>query len=373
MTSRLRIVVAGMLAGVPRQGGATWAVLQYVLGLRRLGHDVVVIEEVGGERFAAAAPRFAALVDEFALGPHAALLDRTSGATAGTPRPDLLRAVTGADLLLNISGTLTDEHLLSRVGRRAFVDLDPAFTQLWDVAEGVDMGLHRHDRFVTIGRAIGTTACTVPTCGRTWLTTPQPIVLEHWPLADAVVHEGMTTVGHWRAYGSIHHEGVHYGQKAHALRPLIDLPERVDGPFSLALGIHPDEHNDLAALRRHGWQLVDPDAVAGTARDYRAFVQGSWAEFGVAKLGYVVSRCGWFSDRSLCYLASGRPVLAQDTGFADWLPTGEGVLAFTTADDVVAAVEEVRAHYPRHRIAARALAEDIFDSDRVLTQLLACL
>lgn len=372
-SERLRIVVAGMLAGVPRQGGATWAVLQYVLGLRRLGHEVVVIEQVASERFAAATPRFAALVDEFALGPHAALVDRSTGATAGTARTDLLRAVSGADLLLNISGTLTDEDLLDRVQRRAFVDLDPAFTQLWDAAEGVDMGLHRHDRFVTIGRAIGTPACTVPTCGRSWLTIPQPIVLEHWPLADAVLHDGLTTVGHWRAYGSIHHDGVHYGQKAHALRPLIDVPEHVDGPFSLALAIHPAERDDLAALRLHGWLLVDPDAVAGTPGDYRAFVQGSWAEFGVAKLGYVVSRCGWFSDRSLCYLASGRPVLAQDTGFADWLPAGEGVLAFTTADDVVAAVEELRAHYPRHRRAARALAEGIFDSDLVLPELLACL
>jgi hypothetical protein len=373
MSERMRIVVAGMLAGVPRQGGATWAVLQYVLGLRRLGHDVVVLEEVDGERFGAAAPRFTALVEEFDLGPHAALVDRSSGATAGMRRVELLRAIDGADLLLNLSGTLTDEDLLARIGRRAFVDLDPAFTQLWQAADGVDMGFDRHDRFVTIGQGIGTAGCSVPTCERTWIATPQPIVLEQWPVAGAVVHHGLTTVGHWRAYGSIHHEGVHYGQKAHALRPLIDLPRRTDAHFSLALGIHPDEHDDIDALHGNGWRLLDPDAVAGTPRDYRAFVQGSWAEFGVAKLGYVVSRCGWFSDRSLCYLASGRPVVAQDTGFSSWLPTGEGVLAFSTAEDAVAAVEELRSDYPRHRRAARALAQDVFDSDRVLPELLACL
>lgn len=369
----MRIVVAGMLAAVPRQGGATWAVLQYVLGLRRLGHEVIVVEEVEPEGFAAVAERFAALAGEFELGPHAALIERGTGATAGLQRADLLRAATGADLLLNISGALTDEAVLAAVRVRVFVDLDPAFTQLWHAAEGVDMGFDRHDRFVTIGREIGRPGCDVPTCDRAWITTPQPIVLDHWPPAGEVVHDGLTTVGHWRAYGSIHHDGVHYGQKAHALRPLIDIPQRARAPFLLALGIHPDERDDLAALDRHGWRLLDPAAVAGTPADYRAFVQGSWAEFGIAKLGYVVSRCGWFSDRSLCYLASGRPVIAQDTGFGSWLPTGEGLFAFSTADDVAAAVDALRADYPRHRRAARELAEAVFDSDRVLPELLACL
>jgi hypothetical protein len=371
---RMRIVVAGMLAAVPHQGGATWAVLQYVLGLRRLGHEVVVVEEVEPEAFPAAAARFAVLVGEFDLGPYAALVERGSGVTAGMERADLLRAAGDAELLLNISGTLTDEDVLAAVRTRVFVDLDPAFTQLWHAAEGVDMGFDRHDRFVTIGREIGRPGCTVPTCGRDWITTPQPIVLERWPrAAGAVVHDGLTTVGHWRAYGSIHHDGVHYGQKAHALRPLIDLPTRAAAPFVLALGIHPGERDDLVALRHHGWQLVDPAQVAGTPDDYRAFVQGSWAEFGLAKLGYVASRCGWFSDRSLCYLASGRPVIAQDTAFAAWLPTGEGLFAFATADDVAAAVEALRSDYARHRRAARELAEAVFDSDRVLPELLACL
>ena len=371
MSERRRIVVAGMLAGVPRQGGATWAVLQYVLGLRRLGHEVVVVEEVAPEAFAGAAPRLAALARAFDLGPWAALVARGSGEVAGLERTALARAVDGADLLLNLSGTLTDEDLLGRVGVRAFVDLDPAFTQLWHAAEGVDMGFDRHDRFVTIGQAVGRPDCAVPTCGREWITTPQPIVLEHWPVAREPVEPTLTTVGHWRAYGSIHHDGVHFGQKAHALRPLLDLPGRTDAEFLLALGIHPDETADLDALRREGWRLADPDAVAGSPEAYAAFVRGSWAEFGVAKSGYVASRCGWFSDRSLCYLASGRPVLAHDTGFGDWLPVGEGLLAFSSADDVVAGIEALRGDYARHRRAARALAEDVFDADRVLPDLLA--
>jgi hypothetical protein len=285
-------------------------------------------------------------------------------------RPQLER---GADVLLNLSGTLTDPGLLATVDVRVFVDLDPAFTQLWHAAEGVDMGLDDHERHVTIGMAVGTGGCTVPTCGRDWIRTPQPLVLEHWPVAGAARDQALSTVGHWRAYGSIHHDGVHYGQKAHALRPLLDLPRRTGARFAPALAIHPDEHTDLDALRAHGWQLQNPAQVAATPEAYRAFVQGSWAEFGLAKLGYVASRCGWFSDRSLCYLASGRPVIAQDTGFTDWLPTGNGLFAFTDADDVATALDALHEDYPRHRRAARELAETVFDSDRVLPELLACL
>jgi len=369
-----RIVVSGMLAGVPRQGGASWAVLQYVLGLRRLGHEVVFVEPVpGGGAFppAASARYFRSVCDAFGL-ERAALLDPDTGATHGMSRRALLDAVRGADLLLNISGVLADEELLGAVGLRAFVDLDPAFTQLW-AADGIELGLDRHDRFVTIGMAIGTPGCAVPTGGRRWITTPQPVVLERWRVAGRVVHDAATTVGHWRSYGSVEHGGVHFGQKAHAVRALLELPRLTACAVAPALAIHAGDAADRIALDRHGWRLLDPAAVAATPWDYQAFVQGSWAELGLAKSGYVAAACGWFSDRSLCYLASGRPVVAQHTGFADWLPVGEGLLAFDTAAEGAAALDAMRADYPRHRRAARAIAEEHFDSDRVLTRLLACL
>jgi hypothetical protein len=138
----------------------------------------------------------------------------------------------------------------------------------------------------------------------------------------------------------------------------------------LALGIHPDEVDDLEALRDNGWGLLDPAKLTRTPDDYRRFVQGSWAEFGLAKSGYAVSDSGWFSDRSACYLASGRPVIAQQTGFARRLPAGAGLFAFSTADDVVAAVAELERDYERHRRAARELAIEHLDSDRVLGSLL---
>jgi hypothetical protein len=276
-------------------------------------------------------------------------------------------------VLLNISGALDDEETLSQAATRVFVDVDPAFTQLWYQIEDIDPGFDQHEHFVTIGRWIGTSKAAVPTCGRTWITIPQPVVLDWWPFAESLQHHAATTVGHWRAYGSIVYDGVHYGQRAHSMRTLLPLPKRSPVPLLLALGIHPDEHDDIRALALHGWSRIDPDRVAGTPEAYRAFVQGSWGEIGVAKLGYVASRCGWFSDRSVCYLASGRPVVAQDTGFSGWLPTGEGLFSYDTVNEAAAALEEVRRDYPRHRRAARALAEDVFDSDRVLRELLECL
>jgi hypothetical protein len=371
---RLRILVSGMLAGVPHQGGASWAVLQYLLGLRRLGHDVTFVEPL-----AEASPRpacvryFRHLVRRFDLDGRAALVDARSGVTVGLDRRALRRAADRADLLLNLSGTLVDEDLTERIAVRAFVDLDPAFTQLWHDAEGIDLGFDRHNRFVTIGGRIGSEDCAVPTCGRDWLTTLQPVVLDAWPVATEPSSEALSTVGHWRAYGSIHHDGVHYGQKAHTVRPLLDLPRRSGARFDLALGIHPDERADLTALDAHGWRVLDPAAVAGTPDDYGDFVRGSWAELGLAKSGYAASACGWFSDRSICYLASGRPVLALDTGFGRDIPTGDGLLTFSTLDEAVAGVDELRARYPHHRRAARTLAEEVFASDRVLERLLACL
>jgi hypothetical protein len=362
-----------MLAGIPGQGGASWAVLQYLLGLRKLGHEVVFVEPVaGGRSNTRSVEYFEAVVERFGLAGSAALLDPATGETIGVGRDALARFATRADLLLNISGTLAEDHLTEAVPVRAFVDLDPAFTQLWSET-GIDMGFDRHNRFVTIGGRIGSDGCDVPTCGRDWVTTLQPVLLESWPYAESVEHDALTTVGHWRAYGSIEHEGVHYGQKAHSLRPLLALPGRSRARFELALGIHPDEQPDLVAMREHGWVLVDPKIAAASPDTYADFVRGSWAEFALAKSGYATSACGWFSDRSICYLASGRPVLALDTGFSPDVPSGEGLLAFSSLDEAAGGVEELRTHYGRHRRAARELAEDLFESDLVLTRLLSCL
>jgi hypothetical protein len=374
--SGLDVLVSGMVAGVPGQGGASWAILQYLLGLRRLGHRVTLVEPVVAPPGVPVADSPAVaycekVMSAAGLDDSWALLDVGSGATAGLRYEELLRRSRRADLLLNVSGMLVDQALLEPVPIRAYLDLDPAFNQLWHDHQGIDMRFDGHTHFVTVGLSLGTSTCPVPTCGRRWIPTLPPVVLDQWPVADGIHQQALTTVGNFRGYGSIADGDVLYGQKAHSLRPLADLPTRTQERFLLALAIHPDEQRDLQMLRANGWQLVDPAVVAATPDDYRSFVQGSKAELGVAKSGYVLSRCGWFSDRSACYLASGRPVVAQDTGFALHLPTGKGLLPFADADDVVAAVDAVNADYEGHRRAARELAEEHLDSDRVLGRLLA--
>jgi hypothetical protein len=368
-----------MVAGHPHQGGATWAVLQYLLGLRRLGHHVTFVEPVdpGALRPAGSsladsvnAAYFHAVMERYGCGDTAALLLADTRETIGCSYDTLRAAAADADLLINISGLLTDEVLCGAVPTRVYVDLDPAFNQLWHAAQGIDRRFGGHTHFVTIGHAIGRPGCVIPDCGLTWIATWQPVVLEEWTVATTLAHDALTTVGHWRAYGSVEHGGVFYGQKAHALREFFSLPSRTTERFLLAMSIHPDESRDLASLVEHQWQLCDPARVAGAPWDYQAFVGGSKAEFGIAKSGYVVSQCGWFSDRTVCYLASGRPAIAQDTGFSSLLPTGEGLFAFRTIDDVLAGIESLNSDYERHRRAARTLAEDVFDSDKVLEALL---
>jgi hypothetical protein len=361
------ILISGMIAGDPDQGGASWCILQYVLGFRRLGYEAVVIEPVD-ELDPRSVAYLGRLVARFGF--EGGLLRRGRQETAGISYQRAVEAARRADVLINVSGMLSEPELVDAISTRAYLDLDPAFNQLWHEACGIDMHLEGHTHFFTVGQAIGRPGCSVPTCGRDWIATLPPVVLEEWPLAASSRRAPVTTVGNWRGYGSIEHDGIRYGQKAHSFRGLIDLPSRTSERLRLALAIHPDEVADLEALRANGWELADPLRVARTPGLYRRFLQRSKAELGVAKSGYVLSRCGWFSDRSACYLASGKPVVAQATGFEAHLPTGEGLLAFTTAAEAAQALEAVDGDYDRHRRAARTLAEEHLDSDRVLAGLL---
>jgi hypothetical protein len=371
--SALKILISGTLAGAPGQGGAAWALLQYVIGLRRLGHNVCFVEqlpEAGAEGTAASNAYFRDVMRHFGLDGVSSLIDASGNSVSGLERERVRDFASSSDLLLNISGSLRDGRLMDSIPVRAFLDLDPAFTQMWQAVQGVDMNFAAHTHFLTIGEALGTSGYVLPDAGLPWQTVRQPVVLDEWPVATEVWRDAFTTIANWRAYGSIEYEGVFYGQKAHSLREFIDLPVHCNADFALALSIHPDEMRDLAALRDNGWSLLDPCVCAGSPQAYREFVQTSRAEFGIAKSGYVKSRCGWFSDRSACYLASGRPVIAQETGFGDYLPTGLGLHAFSTAEDVVAAAQAIRGDYERQARAAREIAEAYFNSDSVLTRLL---
>jgi hypothetical protein len=361
-----------MVAAVPNHGGAAWAVLQYVLGLRRLGQDVILIEAVDSLDLARL-QYFEQVVERFDLVGRAALVVESEHRSFGMTFDQATQALARADLLLNLAGTLRSENLLGLPARRVYVDLDPGFTQLWQAVEGIDMGFGRHDLFVTVGQAIGSEACPVPTAGVPWIPTVPPVVLEQWPFADRPATGGWSTVANWRSYGSIQAGDTHYGQKAHSFRRVLGLPGIISDPPCLALGIDAGDAPDLARLKEHGWILVDPRCVARTPDDYWQFVASSRGEIGVVKSGYVAGRTGWFSDRSACYLASGRPVVTEDTGFTDYIPAGEGLMTFHDEAGAKAAIAEVEGDYARHRKAARDLAEAVFDSDVVLGNLLDAL
>jgi hypothetical protein len=375
------LVIAGALAQKPKIAGHTWVLLQYLLGFRRLGWRTLFVDylepsscvdEAGlncppvgsvNLRYVLDVLRCFGLEDDYVLiGPEGERL-------IGMPRSRLLERVKHSAFLLNIMGYLRDEEVLGRASKRIFLDIDPGFAQFWD-----ELGLHHpfagYDAYVTIGLSIGRPNCTIPTCGLDWILTPQPVVLEWWPFSD--VHgDSFTTIASWRgAYGPVEYRGKTYGLRVHQFRRFVDLPRLTGRRFEVALAIHPAETRDLALLSDNGWTLVDPRMVAGDSLAYRSYIQHSLAEFSVAKDLYVETRGGWISDRSLCYLASGKPVLAQETGFSRHYPTGEGLLTYSTLEEAVAGVEEITRRPNRHARAARALAEEYFDSDKVLGRLL---
>jgi hypothetical protein len=376
-----KIVIAGAVAQKPNVGGLTWVFLQYLLGFRRLGFDVLFLDEVQPDVLVDAAGRpcglqesvnlsyFLDVMERFDLSDSFALIADGGNTFIGRPRSEVLEHVKDSVCLVNIMGYLKDEGILASAPRKVFLDIDPGLGQLWREL-GLADSFAGHDDFVTIGENIGKPDCPIPGCGLEWITTPQPVVLEFWPPQPH--RDGrFTTIATWRgSYGPIEYRGRTYGLRVHEFRKFARLPRLTEADFELALDIHPDEVNDLRLLAENDWSLVDPVTVAGNPLAYRDYVQGSGAEFMVAKSLYVEGNTAWFSDRSLCYLASGRPVLAQDTGFTSIYPTGEGLLAFSTTDEAVSGAEAILADYSRHARAARGLAEDYFDSDKVLNRLL---
>jgi hypothetical protein len=364
------VVIGAAFAHRAGYGGHAWALLQYVLGFRQLGFEVTVVdrleqEMLNGSDLGSAIAYLRGLLEPDGI-PYAVLGgDGTS--LAGLSRKEALERTRGARLLLNVMGFMTDQELLEAARRRVFLDIDPGFGQVWwelglaDVFAG-------HDVFVTVGRNVGSDGCGVPTCGLRWLTAPHPVLLESCPPARG--GDGFTSVGSWRGpYDGLEFRGRRLGLRAHEFRRFAELPRHVDARFRMALDIDPSDREDIALLRGAGWRLVDPRTVAADPGTYLRFVRGSRAELTVAKGMYVELQSGWLGDRTVCYLASGKPALVQDSGLGTHYPLGEGLLAFRTLDELVDGVRRIEADYAIHACAARKLAEQHFDARRVLGQL----
>jgi hypothetical protein len=365
------VAVGGALAQRPGYGGHAWALLGYLQGFRGLGCEVLFLDRLTAAMVPDPAQRercvrwLVEVMEWAGIESYSLFLDE---GTVGRSREEAVAWVADSTLLLNAMGFVDDPDLLATAPRRAFLDIDPGFGQMWRALGFADLFVG-HDAYVTVGERIGEPDCLIPDCGIEWVTTPHPIVLDQWP----VVGEGsrFTSVGAWRGpYDPVEFEGRRFGLRAHELRKLVALPLQVDAAFELALQIDPADAGDREALERNGWHLVDPATVAADLESYRHYIQGSLAELMVAKGIYVETRSGWFSERSLAYLASGKPVLAQDTGFSQCYPTGEGLLAFSDLEGARAGVEAIQGDLKRHARAAREIAAEHFEAGKVLGRLL---
>jgi hypothetical protein len=288
-------------------------------------------------------------------------------AYSGLSRQAAHAFIARADVLINLSGVTWFEGF-ERIPARAYVDEDPAFTQV-RAANDRDFCsvLNGHQVLFSYGHNIGLPGCSIPTVGLSWRSFQQPIVLDQWPFACVQPADTFTTILNWNAYGGVEFEGQIYGPKSMSFPLVMTLPERTPQRFELAVS---GDDVPTIELSASGWTTRDPLAVSRSPESYREYIANSRGEFSIAKHGYVASHSGWFSDRSAAYLASGRPVILQDTGYSAWLPVGEGLLAFEDLEGAVGAVAAVNGDYERHRRAARAIAEEYFDARRVLGRLL---
>jgi hypothetical protein len=364
------IVVAGALAAKPGNGGEAWVRLSWVLGLRRLGFDAWLLEEADEETAAAGRAFFGRTVAAAGLESRSLLL--VTGDAEGQGQAAEL--ADEATALVNISGNLRDPELLARFPRRAYVDLDPGFTQIWQAQGLLGDQLSRHDRHFTVGLNLGAADCEIPADGFEWVPLPPPVLLEQWQPQEPRHFDRFTTVATWRnALGRPEHNGRTYTLKHHQLRRFVEVPARSGLPFEIALDIHPDEAEEAERLRRHGWSVVEPGRVTADPGAFRDFVRGSGAEFSVTQGVYAETRSGWISDRTAHYLAAGRPAVVQETGLPARYRPEAGLLTFSEPEQAVDAATQVVADYDRHAAAARAFAAATFDSDKVLRRMLEAL
>jgi hypothetical protein len=380
----LKAIVTGMIATYP-VGGVAWDYGQYALGLERMGWDVYYLEDTGwqaydprkgeygpdysyGVQFLARS--LARLSPTLADGWHVRTMD---GQTHGLDSSRFASLVANADLFLNVSGGTLLRDAYMACPRKVLIDSDPGWNHFvnfpkWDANPGWQgsNGYRAHDYFFTYAERIGQPDCELPDLGIAWQPTRPPVVMDRWERKPP--GNTWTTVMTWNNFRQpINANGKCYGTKELEFGRIESLPRRVPAHFELAVGgaSPPMDH-----WRTLGWSVIDSHTISGTMDEYREYVETSRGEFSVAKNVYAATRSGWFSCRSVCYLAAGRPVVVQDTGFSKFIPTGEGLLTFNSLEEAVEAVSAIEGNYPFHQNRAREIARAYFDSTVVLSQLL---
>lgn len=388
---KLRIVVGGFI-GLYATGGVAWDYLQYPLGLRMLGHDVYYLEDTmqyskcqtngrGWDDSTDSVNYLSGVMDSINMSDRWAYRDVASGCCFGLSLATVLDICRTADVFLNVSSAnhiLKEEYL--NIPARVLIDSDPMFTQVqyWDDSDPEGSfhkikelyGLYNY-RF-SFGENINENDCLIPRFGLSWGTTRSPICLECWDQTPINFNAPFTTVMNWSTRKKLRYQGKDWGQKDVEFEKLINLPGLYEkAAFKIVLSCSSETSKQLKPelLEQHGWKIVAP-ALIGTVDEYRSFLRESVGEFSVAKETYVKSRSGWFSCRSACYLALGRPVITQETQWSKYIPTGRGVVAFTDLSSVLAALDGVRTDVRKHSTAAREIAQEYFSSRKVLSALL---
>lgn len=383
----MRIICTGLVGQYPF-GGVAWDYLQYVLGFRDLGHDVWYLEDTGAWAYDPVAQQpsddcsnnvayLRRIMEDFGLGDRWIYRNGADGSYHGVSDPALAeKIISGADVFANVSGACWLRDTTAAIPTKLFLDGDPMFTHIGMMTDAATADrIRAHDVHYSFGLNIGAADCAVPTGGLRWIPTVQPVALDYWEGAgidpSPLVQEAWATVMNWSSYATKEYMGESYGQKDTEFMHFLHLPKLSGEKFVLAVGQGPGRKRPTAQLLEHGWQIVEPDEVLPDHTSYRNFLAGAKAEWSIAKNGYVKSRSGWFSCRSACYLALGKPVVVQDTGWSKHLPQGMGVLAFSTVEEAVTAIQAVRSDYDGHAQAARAYAREHFEARRVLADVLS--
>ena len=367
----------------PEGSGHFWVYLQYALGLRQLGCEVYWLEGFRAtghaEKKAAALATFRARMEQFGLGRNVVLyLMRSNKPSAKAPteyvnmtRDEAEAIFQRVDLLLNFHYSISP-GLLARFRRTALVDIDPGLLQFWISRK--QLSVPRHDFYFTISENVGKAGGRIPDCGLGWIPSQPAVCLERWPYTFDPCAEAFTTVSIWDSSDwVVDREEEYENTKRVAFLEFADLPRLTRQPLELALFLRTER--DLVEqrdLQSRGWRIRHSREVADNLENYQTHIQRSRGEFSCAKLSYIKLQTAWVSDRTVCYLASGKPVVVQDTGPSAFLPNGEGMFRFTTLEQAASALEAINADYEHHCRAARKLAEDHFDARQVAGRILDC-
>jgi len=379
-----RVVVLGYIVRGPI-GGMTWHYLNYVVGLQRLGMEVLFLEDSDDyascydpeRHLVSNDPTYGlayagAVLERVNLEEQWAYFDAHTAAWHGPRAGDALHFARSADMLINISGVNPVRDWMLQIPVRVLIDTDPAFTQVKHLQDaGARQRAQSFTHYFTFGENFGQPACDVPEDGFDWKPTRQPVVLDLWrkeaPLRESAP---FTTVMQWDSYKELRHDGRVYGMKSASFSPYFDLPRHTTTPLEIALG---SRDAPRAQLKENGWGIRDPLEISQTPWTYQAYILRSAGEFAVAKDAYVRTNSGWFSERSACYLAAGRPVILQDTGFSRHLPTGSGLFAFANPEQAVEALDRCASDLRAQAKAAREVARESFDPATILNCLLNAL